>query len=309
MANLRAAAWLRLAALLLALLLLAPQVLALGVPPLTGRINDTAGIMRAETVAALTQKLAALEAENGTQIAVLTIPSLEGENLEAFALKTASTWQLGQKGKDNGALLLVAVKEREIRIEAGYGLEGKLTDLAAGRIIRGEIIPQFRNGDYDGGIARGVDAMILTVRGEYTGASAPQADASATPGAGEDGAGVDDETLEESVGVLGFLTLMAGLFGSRKLWHAALAGAAAGTLAWLMFADAGLAPWGFIFLGVFGALFIAWIAGAMRGAGWVSSGSGGFSSSGFSSGRGGSFGGGFRGGGGGFGGGGASGKW
>lgn len=301
MANLRAAAWLRLAVLLLALLLLAPQVLALGVPPLAGRINDTAGIMRAETVAALTQKLAALEAENGTQIAVLTIPSLEGENLEAFALKTAGTWQLGQKGKDNGALLLVAVKEREIRIETGYGLEGKLTDLAAGRIIRGEIIPQFRNGDYDGGIARGVDAMILTVRGEYAGASAPQADASA------EGAGVGDEALEDSVGVLGFLTLMAGLFGSRKLWHAALAGAAAGTLAWLMFADAGLAPWGFIFLGVCGALFIAWLVGASRGVVHIGSG-GGFSNGGFSS-RGGGFGGGFRGGGGGFGGGGASGKW
>ncbi len=296
----------KLLATLLATLLLALPAWALDVPPLAGRINDTAGIMRAETVAALTQKLAALEAENGTQIAVFTIPSLEGENLEAFALKTASTWQLGQKGEDNGALLLVAVKEREIRIETGQGMEDRLTDLLAGRIIRNEIVHAFRNGDYDDGIARGVDAMILTVRGEYTGASAPQADASATPGAGstEEGAGVDDETLEESVGVLGFLTLMAGLFGSRKLWHAALAGAAAGTLAWLMFAEAGLAPWGFIFLGVCGALFIAWLVGA-RGTGWVSSGSsGGFSNGGFSS-----RGGGFRGGGGSFGGGGASGKW
>ncbi|MBQ9578416.1 MAG: TPM domain-containing protein [Ottowia sp.] len=287
------AAWQRLAAALLALLL-APLAQALDVPPLAGRVNDYAGIMRAETVQALTEKLAAQEAENSVQIVVLTIPSLQGENLEEFALKTASTWQIGQKGKDNGALLLVAVKEREIRIETGYGLEDRLTDLATGRIIRSEIIPQFRSGDYDGGIAKGVEAMMAAARGQY---AAPQ------PGAeGAEGPDVDDETLEESVGVLGFLTLMAGLLARRKFWHTLLAGAAAGTLAWLIYADTGLAPWGFLFLGVLGALCIAWIVGHFTGMGSGGSG-GGFSSGGGSFGGGG--GGGFSGGGGSFGGGGA----
>ena len=282
-----------LATLLAALLLFTLPAWALDVPPLAGRVNDYAGIMRAETVQALTEKLAALEAENGAQIAVLTIASLEGENLEDFALKTASTWQLGQQDKDNGALLLVALKEREVRIETGLGMEDRLTDLLAGRIIRNEIVPAFRSGDYDGGIAKGVEAMMAAAHGEYEG-----------------GASVDDETLDESVGVLGFLTLMAGLFGRRKLWHALLAGAAAGTLAWLIYADTGLEPWGFIFLGVFGALFIAWIIGLFTGMVSIGSGGGSYSSGGFRGG-GGSFGGGggFRGGGGSFGGGGASGKW
>lgn len=293
-------------AALLALLLLAPLAQALDVPPLAGRINDTAHIMRAETVQALTEKLAALEAENSVQIVVLTIPSLQGENLETFSLKTASTWQIGQKGKDNGALLLVAVKEREIRIETGYGLEGGLTDLTAGRIIRNEIIPQFRSGDYDGGIAKGVEAMMAAARGQYASTASDSEDGNAPD--------VDDETLNESVGVLGFLTLMAGLFGRRKFWHALLAGAAAGTLTWLIYADTGLSPWGFLSLGVFGALCITWVVGYFTGMG---SGGGGGSDSGFSGGgfssggRGGGFssGGGFRGGGGSFGGGGASGKW
>ena len=290
-------------AALLAALLLALPAWALDVPPLAGRVNDLAGIMRAETVQALTEKLAAQEAENGVQIAVLTIPGLQGENLEEFALKTASTWQLGQQGKDNGALLLVAVAEREVRIETGQGMEDRLTDLLAGRIIRNEIVPAFRNGDYDSGIARGVEAMMAAAQGQYDG-----------------GSDVGDETLDESIGILAFLSFIAGIFSRRKFWHTLLAGAAAGTLAWLMYADAGLEPWGFIFLGVLGALlfsaiarFVVGFGSAVTGGGdGFSSGDGGFSSSGGFSSRGGGFssgGGGFSGGGGSFGGGGASGKW
>ena len=287
------------AALLAALLLALLPAWALDVPPLMGRVNDLAHIMRPETVVALTEKLAALETENGVQMAVLTIPSLEGENLEQFSMKTASTWQLGRRGVDNGALLLVALQEREIRIETGYGMEGGLTDLLAGRIIRNEIIPAFRSGDYDRGIANGVEAMAAAARGQYE---------------AKGSSNVGDETLEESVSMLGFLTLVAGVFGSRKLWHAPLAGAAAGALTWFMYADTGLAPWGFIFLGALGAVLLAWFVAAVQNAGWVHiSSGGGFSNSGFPGGGfrggGGFSSGGFRGGGGGFGGGGASGRW
>ncbi|MBR6976056.1 MAG: hypothetical protein IKH84_04050, partial [Ottowia sp.] len=124
------------------------------------------------------------------------------------------------------------------------------------------------------------------------------------------GASVDDETLDESVGMLGFLTFVAGVFGSRKLWHAPLAGAAAGALTWFMYAGTGLSPWGFICLGALGAVLLAWFGSALQGAGGVYVGGGGFSSGSGFSGRGGGFGGGgFRGGGGSFGGGGASGRW
>ena len=104
----------------------------------------------------LTEYLASLDEQTGIQIAVLTIPSLKGEDIAAFGVKVAENWKLGKAGEDNGALLLVAMDERELRIEVGYGLEGLLTDAKCGLIIRNVIIPEFKDGNYSGGIRKGV---------------------------------------------------------------------------------------------------------------------------------------------------------
>ena len=145
-----------------------PHAYCLEVPALKGRVNDYGNILSAATETQLDQYLQQLEQTDSTQIAVLTIPSLEGESLEGFSLKVAENWKIGQAETDNGALLLVAVGDRKIRIEVGYGLEGSLTDLQAGRIIRNVILPQFKQGNFDQGVIDGVNAMIQTVKGEYT---------------------------------------------------------------------------------------------------------------------------------------------
>ena len=144
-----------------------PQLLALDVPALRARVNDDAGMLSSYTQKQLEGILRDLEQTDSTQIVVLTIPSLEGEVLEEFSIKVAEQWKIGQKGFDNGAVLLIAKKEREIRIEVGYGLEGSLTDLMSGRIIRNVIVPQFRAGNLDQGALDGVQAMVGVVRGEY----------------------------------------------------------------------------------------------------------------------------------------------
>ncbi len=152
-----------------ALLLLPLPTVALDVPPATGYVVDRAGLLSPGTRLKLEQFLENFEKSDSTQLAVLTIPSLEDEALESYAIKVAETWGIGQKEKDNGALLLVAKAERKVRIEVGYGLEGRLTDLLAGRIIDYEITPRFKQGDFDGGILAGVASMAEAVRGEYQG--------------------------------------------------------------------------------------------------------------------------------------------
>ncbi len=98
--------------------------------------------------ATIVQKLEALEASDSTQVAVLTIPSLEGEDLEGFSIRVAEAWKIGTKENDNGAILLVSRDDREVRLEVGYGLEGKLTDLMSGRIVDQIIVPNFKAGRY-----------------------------------------------------------------------------------------------------------------------------------------------------------------
>ena len=145
------------------------SVHALDVPYLSGRVNDYAGILSEAAAKDLEKTLRDFEKKTTCQIAVLTIKSLEGENLEQFSIKVAETWKLGQKKKDNGVLLLVAQNDRQMRIEVGYGLEGSLTDFASGRIIANEIVPYFKNGDYNAGITNGVNAIISTITtGKYT---------------------------------------------------------------------------------------------------------------------------------------------
>lgn len=142
---------------------------ALDVPKLEGYVNDHAGLISPATELKVENFLRGFEASDSTQLVVLTIDSLQGAPLEGYSLKVVENWKIGQKDKDNGALLLVAKQERKIRIEVGYGLEGALTDLLAGRIIDNEITPRFKAGDFEGGIIAGVTSMAEAVRGEYTG--------------------------------------------------------------------------------------------------------------------------------------------
>ncbi len=153
--------------LVLLWLLAASSVHALEVPTLSGRVNDYAHLLSAETVRSIESVLATLERTDSTQVAVLTVPTLAGENLEEFSMKVAETWAIGRKDRDNGVILLVAQAERKVRIEVGRGLEGKLTDLMCGRIIRNAMAPRLKKGDMDGGIQAGVSAIVAVVKGEY----------------------------------------------------------------------------------------------------------------------------------------------
>jgi len=149
------------------LFFLTPVADALEVPKLKGRVNDYANILSPSTRNRIETLLKTFEQEESTQIVVLTVPSLKGDSLEAFSIRVAEKWQIGQKGLDNGAILLVSKADRKIRIEVGYGLEGKLTDMVAGRIIGNIIVPEFRSGRFDQGIANGVNAMMAGVKGEF----------------------------------------------------------------------------------------------------------------------------------------------
>lgn len=151
-----------------ALALALTPLYALEVPFLSGRVVDTAGLLSPETAAELEALLKQHEAETSNQVVVLTVPSLEGEVLEEYSLKAAETWKLGQAGKDNGVLLLIAKNDRKLRIEVGYGLEGDLTDALCNRIIELEITPRFKQGDFDGGVRAGVDAILGAIAGTYT---------------------------------------------------------------------------------------------------------------------------------------------
>ena len=154
-------------ALLILLILVPFSVEALDVPPLKAHVNDYAHMFSARTVEETERALADFEAKESTQIAVLTVPTLAGENLEEYSIKVAEAWKIGMKGLDSGAILLIAGQERKIRIEVGRGLEGRLTDLISGRIIRSEIAPHFKTGDFDGGLTAGLKAIMSAVKGEY----------------------------------------------------------------------------------------------------------------------------------------------
>jgi uncharacterized protein len=278
----------------LAMFLSPGLVWSLEVPPLTGRVIDLAHVLSASDADRLTADLQAHEATTGNQVVVLTLPSLEGEPLEPFVHRVATTWKLGQKGTDNGALLLVALKERKVRIEAGYGLEGALTDAKSAQIIRNEIVPRFRSGDLPGGIAAGVAAILKTIEGTYQAPERP-----AVPAGGGD-----------IVGQILIALIVGVVFGLALSNVNRLVGALAGTGLSLW-----LSPWllpaivtglvtlllvlvlGSAMSGRRGGGFDDWTSYSSRGGGW---GSGSFGDSG---------GGGFSGGGGDFGGGGASGDW
>lgn len=144
------------------------------VPVLFGtRVHDDAGLLSAEAENRLEGTLKLYEDSTSNQIAILTVRTLNGLPIEEYAHQVAEKSKLGQADKDNGALLLVAVDDREVRIEVGEGLEGVLPDAVCNQIIRNEIAPRFRQNDYQGGINAAVRAMILAIGGEYQAEQAP----------------------------------------------------------------------------------------------------------------------------------------
>lgn len=276
------------------------NALALEVPRLEGRVNDHAGMLSEAHQRQLEAVLSDFEQKESTQIVVLTVASLQGDSLEDFAIRVADAWKIGQEGLDNGAILLIAKNERKIRIEVGYGLEGRLTDLMAGRIIRNVIAPQFKSGRFDQGIIEGVAAIIDTVRGEFSAADAP-------PPAQQEPKGLP------LVALFALLFLINAL-GRASRWIGAAAGAVLFPIAGaLLFTLSPLLLLAMVPLGLAAGFLVSLIGGALaagRGSGHHGGGGywgGGFGGGGFSSG--GFGGGGFSGGGGGFGGGGASGGW
>ena len=140
------------------------------VPPLANkRVHDDVGILSPQTIGYLEQNLRAFEDSTSNQIAVLIVPSLEGESIDQFGIRVADKWKLGTAERDNGVILLVAMEEHRMRIEVGQGLEGPLPDAICNRIIRNEMAPAFRRQDYDTGVVAALEAIQLAIKGEYRG--------------------------------------------------------------------------------------------------------------------------------------------
>jgi uncharacterized protein len=157
------------ALLLVASALHAPLALAYVSPGQpVGYVSDFARVLSAETVESLNASLAAFESETSNQIAVALIPNLGGDYIENYAVKLFEEWGIGTKSKDNGVLLLLAVEDRKLRIEVGYGLEGALPDSVAQTIIDREVVPKLKRGDYDSAVLAGVAGITKATVGEYT---------------------------------------------------------------------------------------------------------------------------------------------
>ena len=141
----------------------------LDVPDFHQRVIDQTNTLSPDEVRTLASSLEQFERETSNQVVVLMIPSLEGESIEDYTLRVAEKNKFGKKERNNGVLLLIAKKDRKLRIEVGYGLEGALTDALSSQIIRHEITPRFREGDYYSGVAAGIEAIMAATKGEYTG--------------------------------------------------------------------------------------------------------------------------------------------
>lgn len=137
-------------------------------PALTGRVMDRADVLDAAAEARLGARLEALEKETTDQMVVVTVPSLDGEPIRDFGLRVANGWGIGQKNLDNGVLLIVAPKERQARIEVGYGLEGLLTDERSAQILNQQTLPNFAEGRFERGISEGVEAIVATLESDRT---------------------------------------------------------------------------------------------------------------------------------------------
>jgi len=153
-------------AFVLVLVLAQPVDAGGSAPQLLGRVVDEAGVLSPEVEANITRALAEHEIRSGQQVVVVTVPSLGGAPIEDYGVALGRRWGIGQGGRDDGALLIVAPHERQVRIEVGYGLEGELTDAVSSRIIRTQTLPAFQRGDFDAGVSAAVAAMLDTLGGE-----------------------------------------------------------------------------------------------------------------------------------------------
>jgi uncharacterized protein len=288
-------------AVVLALLLgwIFPALALVAVPQLTGRVVDQTGTLSSGDIAQLSQKLADLQTRKGSQIAVLIVPTTDGEAIEQFSLRVAEAWKIGRKKIDDGALLVVAKNDRRLRVEIGYGLEGVLTDVTSKRIIDEIITPKFKSGDFAGGISAGIDKMIGLINGEKL----PEPEPSHW-----DGDGFNFDVFNPFW--LFFAFVISGIFRSMlgRLIGSIATGGAVALLVWFLFGGLTAA----LGIGVLASI-VAFIVdfvptgGGRTSGGWSggSSSGGGWSGGGSSSSDSGSF----SGGGGSFGGGGASGSW
>jgi uncharacterized protein len=276
------------------------------IPELWGtRIHDEAHVLKQETIDQLEKKLKLYEDSTSNQMAILVFQSLEGEPIEEYSIRVAEKWKLGTKTNDNGVLLLVAIDDHKMRIEVGQGLEGVLTDAQSNRIIRNEMAPNFRRGDYDTGILAAVDSIIKAIGGEYS------ADDNGTND-------LEDMSLGWKIGLAIGIFIFLGIFSTLGLFTK-------GAMTWVLYFF--LIPFYAIFMGLlfswyflFGYLvlypLLRWMiiksgmklmdqtsgsGGGSRSSGWSSGSS--WSSSSSSSGSS------FSGGGGSFGGAGSSGSW
>ncbi len=262
------------------------------VPELKQRITDLTNTLSAEQISHIEEMLTTLEKTEGSQLAVLIIPTTQPEALEEFSLRVVDKWKLGRKNTDDGVLLLVAKKDRKIRIEVGYGLEGAITDLSAGRIIKEYITPEFRQGRFYNGILVGTGQISNLIKGE------PLPAPTTSQGNADN----------DKVGILAFMimgssfltTFLVPLLGRLLTVSAITIGGAA--IMWFTSQNIYLTIFAVFFLAIFSLGFSAARSSSYRDGGGYGGGFGG--GGGFSGG-----GGGFSGGGGGFGGGGASGGW
>ncbi len=280
-----------LAALLTFAALLGAARAEVPVPPLKARVTDLTGTLNETQRGELEARIAAFEKRRGSQIAVLVLPTTKPEEIEQYSIRVAEAWKIGRKKVDDGLILVVAKDDRRLRIEVGYGLEGRIPDSMAKRVIDERITPRFRDGDFYGGIRDGVDQLMRLAEGEKL---PPQAAANRGQSAPNS---VFDFILPAIVFAVIAGTFLKGMLG--RFPGSLATGAGLGLVAWLMFGISIAA------LAVLVGFLLSFLnTGMGRGGGW-SSGSGG-SWGGSSSGRSSSWGGG---GGGGFGGGGSSGRW
>jgi uncharacterized protein len=272
------------------------------IPKLEARVTDLTGTLTAAQQADLEQKLTAFEQRKGSQVALLMVQTTQPETIEQYSLRVAETWKLGREKPDDGVLLLVALQDRAMRIEVGYGLEGALPDITAKRIIADTITPLFRQGEIYAGVNAGLQQIMRVAEGEEL----PPPDKKWQGRRGDNILGI--------LPVLFFVVMIGGAILRRifgRTFGAVATGGLTGLLVWII---SSIIPFaiGAGIVSLLLSLFMG-IASNVRG-GRMGGGpgpfgglGGGFGGGGF--GGGGFGGGGFGGGGGGFGGGGASGSW
>jgi uncharacterized protein len=254
-------------------------------PALNARVTDLTATLDATQRGRLEAQLAAIDRAGKAQVAVLLLPTTEPETIEQFGIRLAEAWKVGRKGADDGLIIIVAKNDRRMRIEVGYGLEGRIPDAIASRIVNERMAPAFKQGDFFGGLAAAIAAVDQALGG--TAGAAEAALPAAAPVASTGGAMQGDwiEWLFMLAMGAGVLRAIFGLLGSLA------AAAVGGWLGFMVFGSTGIALVAGVV--VFLLSFVS-LAGGGRGGGFGGGMSGG---------------GGFSGGGGGFGGGGASGRW